>query len=247
MTSARPDHLLISGTFNYRDVGGLRTAGGAKVRSGVLLRSAHLCRLDEDGQATLRELGVATVHDLRGPREIEHLGHDVLPPRVRLELSPFDTKIGEKPPHEVVYQDGRSEMMQVYASFPAMAEAGVALVTIAESLVRGDGAVLVHCAAGKDRTGWAIATLLRAVGVTETEILEDFLLSNGAVEHLRRDVEINSGGRVELPLDVLGVDPEYLAAGTASMQRIYGDLDGYLDAIGLSDPLRERLRERLLE
>ncbi|MCM6775800.1 tyrosine-protein phosphatase [Nocardia sp. CDC159] len=247
MTSARPDHLLISGTFNYRDVGGLRTASGAKVRSGVLLRSAHLCRLDADGHATLRELGVATVHDLRGPREIDYLGQDALPREVRLELSPFDSQIGEKPPHEVVYDDGRSEMLQVYAAFPAMPEAGVALVTIAESLVRGDGAVLVHCAAGKDRTGWAVATLLRAVGVTESEVLDDYLLSNGAIDALCEDVAINSDGKVTLPEAVLGVFPEYLAAATESMHTIYGDLDGYLDAIGLTDPLRGRLRERLLE
>ncbi|RDI68627.1 tyrosine-protein phosphatase [Nocardia pseudobrasiliensis] len=247
MTTARPDHLLISGTFNYRDVGGLRTAGGAKVRSGVLLRSAQLCRLDDDGHATLRELGVATVHDLRGPREIDHLGPDALPRDIRLELSPFDSQIGEVPPHEVVYQDGRTEMMRVYAAFPAMPEAGIALVTIAESLVRGDGAVLVHCAAGKDRTGWAVATLLRAVGVTESAVLDDYLLSNGAIDSLREDVSVNSGGRATLPLDVLGVSPDYLGAGTENMRTLYGDLDGYLDAIGLSDPLRGRLRERLLE
>ncbi|MBF6327236.1 tyrosine-protein phosphatase [Nocardia transvalensis] len=247
MTSARPDHLLISGTFNYRDVGGLRTAAGAKVRSGVLLRSAHLCRLDADGHATLLELGVATVHDLRGPRETHYLGADVLPTGVRLEPTPFDSHIGEKPPHEVVHDDGRAEMLQVYASFPAMPEAGVALVAIAESLVRGDGAVLVHCAAGKDRTGWAIATLLRAVGVTEAEVLDDYMLSNAAIDALREDVSINSQGRATLPLDLLGVSPDYLAAGTESMHRIYGDLDGYLDAIGLTDPLRTRLHDRLLE
>ncbi|MFI5777843.1 tyrosine-protein phosphatase [Nocardia sp. NPDC051570] len=247
MTTVRPDHLLISGTFNYRDVGGLRTAGGAKVRSGVLLRSAHLCRLDADGHATLGELGVATVHDLRGPREIHHLGPDVLPDDIRLEFSPFDSRMGEVPPHEVVYDDGRAEMMKVYAAFPRMPETGAGLVAMAESLVRGDGAVLVHCAAGKDRTGWAVATLLRAVGVTESEVLDDYLLSNGAVDSLREDVEINSGGRFALPVDVLGVDPDYLGAGTESMQVLYGDLDGYLDAIGLSDQLRLRLRDRLLE
>ncbi|MGY2061924.1 tyrosine-protein phosphatase, partial [Nocardia gipuzkoensis] len=130
---------------------------------------------------------------------------------------------------------------------PAMPEAGIALVTIAESLVRGDGAVLVHCAAGKDRTGWAVATLLRAVGVTESEVLDDYLLSNGAIDSLREDVSVNSGGRASLPLDVLGVSPDYLTAGTDNMRTLYGDLDGYLDAIGLSDPLRGRLRERLLE
>ncbi|WP_024799925.1 tyrosine-protein phosphatase [Nocardia sp. BMG51109] len=247
MTVARPDQYLISGTFNYRDVGGLRTESGARVRSGALLRSAQLCRLDADGLATLRDLTVAAVHDLRGPEEIRHLGADVLPDDVRLERTPFDSRIGEKPPHEVVHDEPWEEMLQVYRAFPAMPEAGVAITAIARSLVQGDGAVLVHCAAGKDRTGWAIATLLRAAGVTEADLLEDFLLSNDAVDALRADVATNSGGRVALPLDVLGVAPEYLAAGTDSMHQLHGDLDTYLAGIGLTGDLRSRLRDRLLE
>ncbi|QIS22463.1 tyrosine-protein phosphatase [Nocardia terpenica] len=247
MTAARPDQYLLSGSFNYRDVGGLHTSSGSRLRSGVLMRSAHLCRLDCTGKDRLRGVGVATVHDLRGPDEIRYLGADVLPPGVKLELSPFDSGIGRKPPHEVVYNDGWTEMLQVYRSFPTMPEAGVAITRIAESIVRGDGAVLVHCAAGKDRTGWAIATLLRAVGVAESEVLEDFLRSNDAIGALRADVELNSGGRAVLPPEVLGVSSEYLGAGTDSMQRVYGDLEGYLASIGLRHELREELKQRLLD
>ncbi len=244
---ARPDQYLISGTFNYRDVGGPSTESGLRVRTGVLLRSAQLCRVDSAGLETLAELGVSTVHDLRGPDEIRHLGTDLVPPSVRLANTPFDSRIGEKPPHEVVHDEPWQEMLQVYRSFPAMPEAGVAITAIANSLVRGDGAVLVHCAAGKDRTGWAIATLLRAVGVSETDLLEDYLLSNDAVDALRDDVARNSGGRATLPLDVLGVAPDYLAAGTDSMYALYGSLEGYLGSIGLTGELRDGLRDRLLE
>lgn len=248
MNTARPDHFQISGTFNYRDVGRLHTARGRKLRSGVLLRSAHLCRIDARGRETLRELNVRTVHDLRGPREIDHLGADILPEGVRLRLTPFDSAIGAQPPHEAAGErDGLAEMLEVYRSFPGMAEAHLALLAIAESLLRGDGAVLVHCAAGKDRTGWAIATLLRAIGVTEDDILAEFLLSNHATEALAADVHHNSGGRLSLPPEVLGVRPEYLAAGTDSMHDLHTDLSGYFTAIGLTEQLRARLSERLLE
>ena len=247
MTVARPDHHFISGTFNYRDVGGLRTESAARVRSGVLLRSAHLCRLDTDGLDTLRKLGVSTVHDLRGHDEIQHLGEDLVPDGVRLEITPFDARIGRTPPHEVDHGDPRDEILQAYRAFPTLPEAGVAIAEIARSLVHGNGATLVHCAAGKDRTGWAIATLLRAVGVAETEILEDFLLSNEAVDSLRADVAQNSEGGVALPHEVLGVDTEYLAVGTNSMHRMYGDLETYLSAIGVTGELRTRLHDRLLE
>ncbi|MCX4095976.1 tyrosine-protein phosphatase [Nocardia sp. alder85J] len=247
MSSAQHDQFLISGTFNFRDVGGLRAADGAKVRGGVLLRSAQLGRVDADGHATLRELGVATVFDLRGLLEIEHLGADALPDEVRLVVSPFDPELGRTPPHEmeVAPVDARQGMHDVYRAFPLMPPAGAAITAIAESVVRGDGAVLVHCAAGKDRTGWAIATLLRAVGVIEAETVADYLRSNAAVDALRQDVVRN--GRAELPPEVLGVSAEYLAAATASMHDNYGDLDGYLAAIGLTPELRTGLRTRLLE
>ncbi|MGF6883367.1 protein-tyrosine phosphatase [Nocardia sp. GAS34] len=245
MNTSRPDHFQISGTFNYRDVGRLRTARGRTLRSGVLLRSAHLCQLDAQGHATLRELGVATVHDLRGPREIDHLGADVLPVGVRLRLTPFDSRIGEQPPHEAA-RDGLTEMLHTYRSFPAMPEAHAALLAITESILRDEGAVLVHCAAGKDRTGWAIATLLRAIGITESDILDDFLRSNIAIDALAADVDRNSGGRLTLPPEVLGVREEYLAAGTEAMHDLHTDLEGYFATIGLTAELRDRLRERLL-
>ncbi|WP_227980284.1 tyrosine-protein phosphatase [Nocardia spumae] len=248
MTTARPDHLHIPGTFNYRDVGGLRTARGTTIRSGVLLRSAQLCRLDTTGHDTLRRLGVATVHDLRGPAEADRMGVDILPEGVRLELTPFDSAIGAAPPHEEAAEESRHlDLVDVYTAFPSMPEAGVALTAMARSLIRGDGAVLVHCAAGKDRTGWAIATLLRAVGVTEEEILTDYLLSNAAIDALAADVARNSGGTTTLPAALLGVSVEYLAAGTESMHRLYGDLDGYLTAIGFSPELRTALHDRMVE
>ncbi len=246
MTIARPDHLHISGTFNYRDVGGLRAESGMKIRSGVLLRSAQLCHLDERGHDTLQRLGVATVHDLRGPAEADRMGVDVLPVGVRLALTPFDSAIGTAPPHEGgADRGGHLDLTDVYTSFPSMPEVGVAMTAMAQSLARGDGAVLVHCAAGKDRTGWAIATLLRAVGVTEEDILADYLLSNEAVESLAADVARNSGGT--LPPALLGVTTEYLAAGTEAMHRLHGGLDGYLEAVGITPELRTALHVRMLE
>ncbi|MEV5650371.1 tyrosine-protein phosphatase [Nocardia sp. NPDC052254] len=246
MTTARPDHLHISGTFNYRDVGGLRTASGMKIRGGVLLRSAQLCHLDQRGHNTLQQLGVTTVHDLRGPAEADRMGVDLLPAGVRLELTPFDSAIGTAPPHEGgADRGGHLDLADVYAGFPSMPEVGVAMTAMAQSLARGDGAVLVHCAAGKDRTGWAIATLLRAVGVTEEDILADYLLSNDAVEALAADVARNSGGT--LPPALLGVSVEYLAAGTEAMHRLHGGLDGYLQAIGFTPELRTALHARMVE
>ncbi|MFE3254915.1 tyrosine-protein phosphatase [Nocardia sp. NPDC059091] len=243
MTSARHDQFLISGTFNFRDLGGARTAGGSTMRDGVLLRSAQLSRLDETGLTTLGKLGVTDVHDLRGFAEIDHIGHDVVPDGVRLKVTPFDPRMGETPPHEARRHSSASgHMLEVYRLFPALPEAHVAIRSLADSVL--NGTALVHCAAGKDRTGWAVATLLRAVDVIEEDIYADYLLSNDAVPTLR--ALMTAGTDEELSDDLLGVRPEYLESGTNSMNAMYGGLDGYLAEIGITQELRDALRARML-
>ncbi|WP_327109911.1 tyrosine-protein phosphatase [Nocardia sp. NBC_01730] len=248
MTLSPPaDQYFLSGTFNFRDTGGLRTVDGAKVRPGVLLRSAQLSGLDDAGHAALRDLSVSDVHDLRGHREIEHIGADRLTEDVRLTVTPFDSRMAEAPPHEATARTAFTYMLEVYRMFPALPEANGAILAIAESIVRGEGAVLVHCAAGKDRTGWAIATLLRAVGVTEADVFTDFLLSNGAIPALRSLMTTQLLGGEEVSVDLLGVREEYLDTASTAMRDLHGDLDGYLAAVGLTPDLRARLRMRMLE
>jgi len=239
-------HLRITGTFNFRDVGGLPTATGGTVRPGVLLRSAQLSSLDEAGHAVLRELGVRAVHDLRGQPEIAKHGADQLPDGIHLTVTPFDSDMGEAPPHDPATGAAMAHMIEVYRMFPARPEAHAAIRSIAESIVAGDGAVLVHCAAGKDRTGWAVATLLRAVGVDEQAVLTDYLLSHSAVPVLRAMLTENLGPDHVFSYDLLGVREEYLRSGLESLRELHGDLEAYLDVIGLTADLRDRLRERLV-
>ncbi|MGW4841090.1 tyrosine-protein phosphatase [Nocardia brasiliensis] len=248
MTLSPPaDQYFISGTFNFRDLGGLRTIDGAKVRPGVLLRSAQLTGLDEVGLATLRDLRVSDVHDLRGEREIDHIGHDRVPEDVRVIVTPFDSRMAEAPPHHATPDSAFRHMLEVYRMFPALPEAHAAITAIAESIVRGDGAVLVHCAAGKDRTGWAVATLLRAVGVTEADVQADYRLSNGAIPALRAMMTTKLLAGEELSVDLLGVRDEYLNIATNSMHELHGDVDTYLTTAGITPELRTRLRDRMLE
>ncbi|ASF11905.1 putative protein-tyrosine-phosphatase [Nocardia brasiliensis NBRC 14402] len=248
MTLSPPaDQYFISGTFNFRDLGGLRTVDGAKVRPGVLLRSAQLTGLDEVGLATLRDLRVSDVHDLRGEREIDHIGHDRVPEDVRVTVTPFDSRMAEAPPHHATPDSAFRHMLEVYRMFPALPEAHAAITAIAESIVRGDGAVLVHCAAGKDRTGWAVATLLRAVGVTEADVQADYRLSNGAIPALRAMMTTKLLAGEELSVDLLGVRDEYLNIATNSMHELHGDVDTYLTTAGITPELRTRLRDRMLE
>ncbi len=244
MKSNHPDHPSLSGTFNVRDLGGLRTPSGATVRTGVLLRSAHLPDLDEDGRQSLHTLGVTAVFDLRSTHEILHMGADALPPGVRLAAVPFDPEGGRELRDPPERPDPAADMLRSYRSYPLLPGCATAITAIARELSRPDSVALVHCAAGKDRTGWAIATLLRAIGVTETDILTDYLASIAAVDALAADVARKSGG-YRLPLPYLEVRQEYLAAATESMHAHYGSLDGYLTTIGIDTATRDRLGERL--
>lgn len=208
------------------------------------MRSAQLSRLDAPGHATLLELGVTDVHDLRGLAEIDYIGHDSLPEGVRLNVTPFDPRMGEAPPHEARrHTTAAAHMLEVYREFPALPEAHTAIAALADSVLQG--AALVHCAAGKDRTGWAVATLLRAVDVTEDDVYADYLLSNDAVPALR--ALIAEGGDEELSEDLLGVRADYLEAATAAMLEMYGSAEGYLAEIGITPQRRDALRARLLE
>ncbi|HLS79031.1 MAG TPA: tyrosine-protein phosphatase [Nocardia sp.] len=240
------DQFRIPGTFNFRDTGGLRTVSGARVRPGVLLRSAQLSGLDERGHAVLRELGVAHVHDLRGLEEIDNIGHDRLPEDVRLRVTPFDSRMGAAPPHDSDGTTALTHMLEVYRVFPQLPEANAAITEIAESIAQGDGAVLVHCAAGKDRTGWAVATLLRAVGVVEDDVYADYLRSNHAVPALRAMLGATLGQGAEPSPDLLGVREEYLNVATESVHMLHGDHAAFVAAAGIDTKLLARLRDRLL-
>jgi protein-tyrosine phosphatase len=158
--------IPVSGTYNLRDVGGYPARDGV-VRSGVLLRSDGLSRLDDAGRNALRELRVHTIIDLRDgyettsmPDAIDGLDIDTV------SLPVFEgsgaSQAGGTISLEALYQ------RIVTSHAPVVIEA---LRTIAR---HRDGAVLVHCTAGKDRTGVIVALALSSVGVDRALVVEDY-------------------------------------------------------------------------
>lgn len=245
----------LSGAWNFRDVGGARTVDGRAVRGGVLYRSSELSRLDDAGAAELTRLGIRRVFDLRSEPEIERSGRDRVPDGIDVHNLPFDDRPRARAPHEVgvsVEQAQKQYMMRAYTSFPSLAGAKHAINSVASALARGDGPALVHCAAGKDRAGWTVATILRAVGVTEENVLADYLASNDAIEPLRAHVRAvwereADSALVELSDAVLGVTEEYYRLGFETVDSMYGSFDGYLDALGFDGDSVSALNAALLE
>lgn len=248
------DQFRLSGAWNFRDVGGARTGNGQAIRPGVLFRSSELSHLDDTGREEMTRLGIRRVFDLRGDSEVERSGADRVPAGVVVSNVPYENHKGERAPHEVGSVDAEAQlnyMMRAYTSFPSLVGARTAIRSVVEALGSGESPVLVHCAAGKDRAGWTVATVLRAVGVRDEDILADFLASNGAIAPLRAHVQAiwapDADGNPVDPSDaVLGVTEAYYRHGLATMTGTHGSFEGYLDAIGLTDDDLEKLATALL-
>jgi protein-tyrosine phosphatase len=266
----------LPGAWNFRDV----ADGATALRPGRLFRSSELSRLDDDGRETLRQLGITDVADLRAAREVARRGPGLVPDGVEVHLLPVpdladDEQADSAAPHEEAFQrlfrgetDGSDKsvneaaarfMADEYRQFPTRNGAQRALRSVVTLLAAGRP-VLTHCFAGKDRTGFVIATVLEAVGVDRDTIVADFLRSNDAVPELRARIYemIQQRGDTELTPEVLtftearlsdgvlGVRPEYLAAARKTIDEEFGSLDRYLGDAGISEADLERLRNELL-
>jgi len=186
--------LPLEGIYNFRDFGGYAGRGGARVVRGRLFRSAHLARATAADLEVIDELGIALVADLRRPMErnaepsswTDNAGPKSPAPRV-LETSGGDDE--GLPPHiqylkdaEKITAEGvRNYMLSAYERM-AYDERHVDLFArVFRDLAETGGPLLVHCAAGKDRTGVLCGLILDALGVSEKDVMDDYELTNTAV------------------------------------------------------------------
>ena len=169
----------LSGAWNFRDV----ADGAPAIRPGRLFRSGELSRLEDGGRATLNELGITDVADLRANQEVAKRGPGLVPDGVEIHRLPLpdlgdQQSRDDEAPHEHafrrLFEDGASQsdesvneaavrhMIDEYRQFPIRNGAQRAVQQVFSMLACGRS-VLTHCFAGKDRTGFVIATVLEVL------------------------------------------------------------------------------------
>lgn len=246
--------LTLEGLDNVRDVGGLPVRGGGSTRPGVLLRSAALRSITDADVAHLKDVfGLKLILDLRTPRETELDGPSALA-KAGVETVELNF-IGASREILPEVTDDRDPMIRNYLGYLADHPANVA-EGVRRLAAEDAGPALVHCAAGKDRTGMLVALVLDAVGVERDAVVADYVLSAEKIEAIfRRRVtalgepmpedltaHMPRAGTMTAVLDEL--DADY--ARDAEKGGVDGGAAGWLRANGLDDAALARLRSRLV-
>ena len=233
------------GCLNARDLGGYATGDGRETRWGAVVRSASLAALTEAGRAALADYGVRAIVDLRLPAELAD------------DPNPF----AEPGDHGIAYTnvsfidpaaappDAVSTLAEDYLQMLDRYRQGVAeaMTAIASA---PDGAVLIHCAAGKDRTGLISALLLGLAGVPDETIAADYAMTAELLRHREREwlegLEPEERAEREAMLARYAPTAEVMTAVLEGLTERFGVVEPYLLATGLGTEDLDRLRDRLV-
>jgi protein-tyrosine phosphatase len=258
--------IELAGADNVRDVGGLPTVDGRAVQPGRLIRSANLQELtDTDVHRLVEDLGVRSVVDLRTGVEVHSEGPGPLHAHDRVDVRHYSLfpEAGEST-HVAAGSTGgggdgpvvlpwqargeKFEAAQVYLRY--LDERPDSVLAALRLIAGTDGATLVHCAAGKDRTGVVIAFALAEVGVTRAAIVADYVRSAEAIEAIFTRLF----ARATYAGDLDGSDPDKHRPRAETMERFldglderYGGAGGWLRSHGWTEHDAAALRQRLLD
>ncbi|MCM6774385.1 tyrosine-protein phosphatase [Nocardia sp. CDC159] len=220
--------LHLQGVLNARDLGGYRASDGRVVRSGLVLRSGELSRATDADLAALTDREVRYVDDLRMGIE-RAIAPDRIPAGAQ---SNWDDIIGRAAPQTMATAFAAGP--DLYRAFITAPGANEGFAAVLHDILATDGAVLYHCTAGKDRTGWMSAILLTILGVDRQTVTYDYLLSN-----YYRDAAPGDG--------LNGVVPAALDAAFTQVDQTYGSFADYVrDGLKLTDADVAALRAKLL-
>ncbi|MDF9834374.1 protein-tyrosine phosphatase [Ereboglobus sp. PH5-5] len=220
-------HLPMAGGYNFRDLGGYKTADGKRVRWGRVFRTDDLNKLTTEDLAYLASVPITSIVDFRSESEIK-AAPDLPAPSVRHQYAYSIT------PGNLTSADDLNKFTKKQTE-EFMIEMNRLFVTDERiigqyrkffKLLQDEGKLplMFHCSAGKDRTGMGAALFLASLGVDEKTIFEDYLLSNRYLAG-KYDPLIKKNPQLE-PL--YRVSPEFLRAGFEQMKKDHGSVENYL-------------------
>ena len=228
--------IAVDGMFNLRDIGGVETVPGRRVRLGKVFRSDDLSGLTSRGKSALEERGIRTIVDFRGNEEV-CLAPNRLPGTVRrtvrlpiepgnvLELARLTCENAPEMMCEL-YRALARDAQEMYWEF-------FRLLSNPEN-----APLLFHCSAGKDRTGFAAALFLLSLGASRETVLRDYLLSARLIREKYRSA-IEADKRFA---SIYTVRPEYLDAAFEVIDGEFGGVEQYLrNNLGVDAPRMQEL------
>jgi protein-tyrosine phosphatase len=252
--------LPTEGIHNLRDYGGYVVPGEGRVKTGVLFRSGQHMEASEADLELIHSLDIRTIIDLRGVSEREGFPcrrH----PQFAAEVIEHPGETSNSPRHEggggaivMTPHKARERMIAVYTRMPVNPAMISMFSRYFAALDERDGGSLVHCFAGKDRTGIAASLLLHVLGVHHDDVVAEFLRTNDAPT--RAILERQSLPRMQAHYgniesealhNLMGVLPEYIDTYFAEVTRDHGSVDAYLaDKLGVDEARKRRLRAKLV-
>jgi len=254
-------HIDFEGIENFRDFGGYDTGHGRPVKRGRLFRSANHAYASEADLGRMRDLGLAAIVDLRRSEERARepsrrwpgFGAAVVENDI---LSDHADWVQAMKPVEVVdAQWFWDDAMAYYRRAPFEPRHIDLFRRYFGTLAEADGAIVVHCAAGKDRTGLICALTHHVLGVSQADLMADYLLTNDESRMARKMGFLGPWLRETVGKTVdeaalrvaVSVSPAYLETAFSAIAEAHGSLDAYLsDVLQVDEALGERLRAQLL-
>jgi protein tyrosine/serine phosphatase len=254
--------LPLSGIHNFRDYGGYGARGGT-LRTGRLWRSGHHFGATADDLEVVHRLGISRVIDLRGDseraqfpclRHEEWAGHVVFHPGET--AGDHGRAVHDEAAAGVrTADDARAAMVKLYDKLPFRPVLVGTFRLYLQTLAEDHGPSLLHCFAGKDRTGVGAAIVHRLLGVHGDDVMADYLLTNTAGNSEARIAAAATNVRASFGPSmtddalrtIMSVQPEFLDSAFAAMEREHGTFEAYAEAVlGADAALVRRLEERLV-
>ena len=254
--------IALEGVDNFRDFGGYATADGRRMKLGRLYRSASHGRATDADLEIIAGLNIGTIVDLR--RKGERL-RDPSRRHAAFAGCVIDNDLGDDEEDEWLAHLRRSDLTEAsfhayllayYDKAPGDPRHVDLFSRFLRALAASDGAVLIHCAAGKDRTGILTALVHRLAGVHRDDIVADYLLTNDEARFQQRApqvIELIRGVAGRAPTEsavrvAMGVEAAFLERAFLAIERDHGGIDAYVEQrLGVDRGVRGALEARLLD